>query len=125
MTETGSFSANIDHEQVAESRDILGDNFAVLVKKFIVDAEDHLLEMSVLRGAGQDHEVGAYAHQLKSSAFQVGAIKVSAIASTLDKLINDNQDNIHHMDVQTKLDSLIEALQTALHDYKSEIQNYL
>jgi HPt (histidine-containing phosphotransfer) domain-containing protein len=122
MTDTSKI---IDCEQVRESKDILGDKFSVIVENFIKDSEDHLLEMSVCRGGGQDIEVGHYSHQLKSSAFQVGAIRVSSVAMAIDDLIRENSDNIHDMAVQTRLDFLIDTLQSALQDYKIAIRDYL
>ena len=122
MTEQHSI---IDMGQVDEAKDILGDHFRVLVDGFIKDAETHLLEMTVCRGGGRDSVVAEYAHQLKSSAFQVGAARVSAVAVAIDNLIRDNENDIHDMMVQTRLDFLMDTLQAALDDYKNAIRDYL
>jgi HPt (histidine-containing phosphotransfer) domain-containing protein len=80
------FAPVIDRGVLNDIRDLMEDDFADLVHRFILDAEDLLLQIA--RGLAEGNLAVIYraAHTLKSSAASLGATSLSEHAKHLEAL---------------------------------------
>ncbi len=79
----------IDYTAVKEAKQVMRDRFAIMVKYFIEDTENYLLEIE--KGLENDdiQAILLPAHTIKSAARQMGAQRVSSVAKTLEFLCRD------------------------------------
>ncbi len=76
----------IDSDIVAELKDVMGDDFSVLVESFIRDGQQRLQALSQAL-QGQDREtLRAQAHSFKGSSSNLGAIQVCEHCLALETL---------------------------------------
>lgn len=76
----------IDSDIVAELKDVMGDDFSVLVESFIRDGEQRLQAMRQAL-QGQDREtLRAQAHSFKGSSSNLGAVQVCEHCLALETL---------------------------------------
>lgn len=80
------FGQVIDHGVLNDVRDLMEDDFADLVHRFILDAEDLLRQISRGLADGDPALVYRAAHTLKSSAASLGAMRLSEHAKQLEAL---------------------------------------
>jgi HPt (histidine-containing phosphotransfer) domain-containing protein len=80
------FDGVIDHSVLNDIRDLMEDDFLDLVQRFILDAEDLLLQITRGLAEGDMALVYRAAHTLKSSAASLGAMTLSERAKHLEAL---------------------------------------
>jgi signal transduction histidine kinase/DNA-binding response OmpR family regulator/HPt (histidine-containing phosphotransfer) domain-containing protein len=74
----------INREIVEDLRDIMGDEFASLVRVFLEDAPRSLIRLEAAAAAGDNDGLIGPAHSLKSTSANLGAMEVSAQAKHIE-----------------------------------------
>jgi signal transduction histidine kinase/DNA-binding NarL/FixJ family response regulator/HPt (histidine-containing phosphotransfer) domain-containing protein len=74
----------INREIVEDLRDIMGDEFASLVRVFLEDAPRSLIRLEAAAAAGDNDGLISPAHSLKSTSANLGAMEVSAQAKHIE-----------------------------------------
>jgi HPt (histidine-containing phosphotransfer) domain-containing protein len=115
---------HIDPDIVLETKDVLGDDFSKLVKNFNEDVQGHLTSIELSRASNDFSTIRESAHSLKSSSFQIGAMRMHYITKTIEQFLNDTHapSTIAH---ETELDDLIEQLQISFAAYQKDILPYM
>lgn len=81
----------IDSDIVAELKDVMGDDFSLLVDSFIRDGQQRLEAISSAV-AGQDAEtMRAQAHSFKGSSSNLGAVQVRECCLAMETLATQGQ----------------------------------
>ncbi len=84
-----SSSQTIDSEIVAELKDVMGEDFTVLVSSFVRDGRQRLQALKSAL-ADQDREgLRSQAHSLKGSSSNLGAVQVCEQSMALEALAVD------------------------------------
>ena len=78
--------AALDHDTLSALRTMLGEGFADLIDRFLVDVPARLARMTDALNAGDTEAVGFEAHALKSSSRNLGATKMAACCECLEML---------------------------------------
>ena len=94
---------------VEEAKDLMNDRFPTMVKYFIEDTEMYMSEIERAVNDKNFETALAPAHTIKSSAKQLGAEKVSDVASHIEHLAREMIDN--NGDDFDALDKLYQELQ--------------
>lgn len=64
---------HIDHDALSELRDVMEDEFVILVNTFLQDADDRLLHLRQSAASAETENVRKTAHSLKGSCINIGA----------------------------------------------------
>ncbi|XOZ33892.1 Hpt domain-containing protein [Halomonadaceae bacterium KBTZ08] len=64
---------HIDHDALAELRDVMGEDFLILVNTFLQDAGDRFEQLRDSAASGNPEEVRKAAHSFKGSCINIGA----------------------------------------------------
>lgn len=64
---------HIDHDALAELRDVMEEEFVILVNTFIQDADDRLRQLRESAEAADPENVRKVAHSFKGSCINIGA----------------------------------------------------
>ena len=74
----------INHEALLELKDVMEDDFALLIETFLTDAPERIEELKkIVSGGGVQAEMEKPAHTLKGSSSNIGAMKLSAVCAGL------------------------------------------
>jgi HPt (histidine-containing phosphotransfer) domain-containing protein len=74
----------LDLAAIAETREVMKAKFPAMVQYFLEDAEGYVQALRDAASAADVPNVVSSAHALKSSAHQMGAMRVSALARTIE-----------------------------------------
>lgn len=89
MTET----KRVDEAALNELREIMGDDFRLLIDTFIGDSK---LRLDAIKDAivrGDSNELRSAAHSFKGSALNLSAGKLTALCKTLEQMGRNNEMN--------------------------------
>ncbi len=64
---------HIDHDALAELRDVMEEEFVILVNTFIQDSDDRLRQLRESAEAADPEDVRKVAHSFKGSCINIGA----------------------------------------------------
>lgn len=64
---------HLDHEALAELRDVMEDEFTILINTFLQDANERLRQLSEAADAGDAASFRKVAHSFKGSCINIGA----------------------------------------------------
>lgn len=81
---------SINLESLQELKDIMEDDFTVLIETFISDGKEQINLLEVYIDAGDFTKIKAGAHTLKGSSSNIGANKLSEICFKLEKKGSDH-----------------------------------
>ena len=105
---------HIDAEQLAELKEVLEDEFSVLIDTYLTDAKFRLqlIENGI---NSQDYEaVRLAAHSLKGASANLGALVLAELCETLEhdcKIKRYSECDIIHRDIMRELDTVAPLLQ--------------
>jgi len=85
----------IDLSVHGEVRDLLGDEFAVLIDAYLEDTEQFVQAMQDACDCDDLNAIELPAHSMKSSSANVGAMRLSSLAKVLEeKIRSGNHDGV-------------------------------
>ncbi len=79
----------IDSDIVAELKDVMGDDFSVLVDSFIRDGQQRLQALRQALAGGDRETLRAQAHSFKGSSSNLGALQVCELCLSMETLAVD------------------------------------
>lgn len=86
--------ALIDEKALNNIAELMGEAFTELLDAFVHDSEQRLQEMKDAHAQGDIEQLSRAAHTLKSSAANIGAVQVSALAEQLENMTDDVQPKV-------------------------------
>lgn len=92
----------LDHTAIEELRDLLEEAFDDLIETYLNDAPEKVEGLARAAQAGDTAAVYQFAHSLKSSSANVGALWLSEIASDLEELSRSGNVPAFHLVEQAK-----------------------
>ncbi len=95
----------IDSDIVTELKDVMGDDFSVLVDSFIRDGQQRLQALQQALSARDRETLRAQAHSFKGSSSNLGALQVCALCLAMETQAVEGDLN--------QAPEILEALQTA------------
>lgn len=96
------------NEATAEAmRQLLGENFSIMIARFISDAEHALNQLDAFVPQNDMDAIAGAVHPLKSSSGQIGAEQLSAIAEEMEDRAMDGME----VDYQKRLIMLRQAFE--------------
>lgn len=114
----------INAEIVDEARDIMGDKFNDLLKRFILDTTELLSTIELSRASNDFQAVRDAAHTMKSSSYQMGAMQMHHQSATIESFLNERAP-LNTIKEESTLDQMIEELRLAFDRYQKNITSYL
>lgn len=105
----------IDMSLVDELRELMEDDFDILLRTFVSDSETKFNALADAIAAGEAEDLRRTAHSLKGSSSNLGAIHLSELCFELEKMGRD--DNLTSAD--NKLQELKASLDEATVFYQS------
>jgi len=88
---SGNSDEHLDLAALAELKDIMEDDFPVLIDTFVADVEIKLLDMVQIIASGDAEALRQIAHSVKGSSGNVSAIQLSEYARMLESMGRDNK----------------------------------
>ncbi len=79
----------LDMDVVRELRDVLGDDFRLLVTTFLADSEQRLQSLRSAIDAGDALSLRETAHSFKGSSLNIGAVRLGEACRQLEALALD------------------------------------
>ncbi|WP_077531638.1 Hpt domain-containing protein [Vreelandella utahensis] len=76
---------HIDHDALAELRDVMEDEFVILVNTFLQDADDRLEQLRAGAASEDAEEVRKMAHSFKGSCINIGAPELADRCRTAEQ----------------------------------------
>lgn len=74
----------INHEALLELKEVMEDDFALLIETFLADAPERIDELKKIESdGGTPADMEKPAHTLKGSSSNIGAMKLSAVCADL------------------------------------------
>jgi HPt (histidine-containing phosphotransfer) domain-containing protein len=115
----------VNDAQISDVREMLEDEFPLLVRKYIEDTEATLSEIDILRSTGQEFDIAAQIHRLKSASFQVGAQGVFDQTKIMESYLSGYDGDVYCMAFQTRIDHQLEILRGLFFSYREKIKDYI
>ena len=106
----------IDATILKDLQHILGNNFSIVINKYISSTEELIKELEDAMHCQNASAIATAAHSLKPSSAQVGAMKLSKLAAELETM--GHEGNLEHAEpvwkqIKASIPSVIEALNRA------------
>lgn len=121
LSNLSSFPA-MDSATVEQTRQILPDRFSLIVQFYLKDTEQAINEINTAVTTKNIKAVNANAHKIKSSANQVGALKVGEAAKLLEHKAKateaENPDDNYLSQIRNYADALSSAFAESAVLYK-------
>lgn len=70
---------HLDEEALAELRDVMEDEFAILIETYLNDSRDRIAALGLALEQGDADEFRATAHSFKGSCINIGAPRLGAL----------------------------------------------
>ena len=100
-------SEHLDHTAIATLKEVMEDDFQLLIDTFVNDSKERLQVLAAALAAGDAEEVRRSAHGLKGSSSNVGALRLAEICFQLEEAGREN-----------RLDGMAEMLADAEAEYQ-------
>lgn len=113
-------SVIINQAAMEETKSIMQDKFPMMVEYFLEDAKMYVSSIDEGIKSNDVKQVVSPAHTIKSSAFQVGAQKVSEIAKEIEEVASEMLEKDEY-DLE-KLNELYNQLDSALSEAEPELK---
>jgi len=102
---------SIDLDTLNELKEIMEDEFNILISVFISDGKDQIENLKQAIGSSNPEDIRRIAHTLKGSSSNLGLHHLSELSKTLEHNAADN-----------KLDDAYELLQKIITEYEEVIE---
>ena len=79
-------SESINKAMIEELKDLMGDDFGMLIETFISDSEQRIIDLNVAITANNATDLREIAHGLKGSSSNLGAEELASISYTLESM---------------------------------------
>lgn len=90
----------IDEDIITESKSLMGDKFSMVIEYFIEDTVGYISEIENAIKENDTSKAIAPAHTIKSSAKQLGVLRVFELAKNIEEFCrnNNNSSNISELE---------------------------
>ena len=88
---SGNSDEHLDLTALAELKDIMEDDFTVLINTFVADVENKLEDMVKIIASADAEALRQIAHSVKGSSGNVSAIQLSEYARKLESMGRDHK----------------------------------
>lgn len=78
--------AHVDENMILELKDVMGEDFHMLLETFLVDSQERLVQLKEAIAAETAEELRHSAHSFKGSSGNIGAPQLSALCRDLEDL---------------------------------------
>lgn len=85
MTSDSLSPAHVDPKALEALRDVMEDQYPILLDSFLEDSRARLAQLQAARDAGDLRAVSLAAHSLKGSSSNLGAVALAALCSALER----------------------------------------
>ncbi|NJN51000.1 MAG: Hpt domain-containing protein [Gammaproteobacteria bacterium] len=112
----GTDAIRLDQVQIAELRELMAEDFDLLLETFLSDGEVRVAELASL--VGNPEALRRAAHSLKGGASNIGAVALTALCLHLESLgAADAADAAHALvrAIRTEFDAVRDALTQLRH----------
>lgn len=83
--------AHLDADIIAELKDIMEDDFSILLETYLDDASQKLAAIKTTLDNNDSSEVRELAHSLKGASCNIGALPLSRICESVEHLAKDGK----------------------------------
>lgn len=108
---------HLDHEALAELRDVMEDEFSILINTFLQDAQERLRKLSEAADGSDPASLRNIAHSFKGSCINIGAPALADCCFAAEQAgrEGDLSDSGHH----------IAAIEAELGAVREELKRYI
>ena len=103
---TDTYSETVSAETLSELREILDDEFPLLITTYVDDADQRMIRLRAAIEAGDAEQIKAESHALKGSSRNLGANPVGDLFAKMEVLGNSGQlDDVSNLlaDIEASL----------------------
>lgn len=105
---------HLDHEIISSLRDVMEDDFPLLIETFITDSQERIGNLHTLVTGAEADEIRRAAHSFKGSSSNIGAARLAELCkevemAALENKLADLPKSV--MDIEAEFNAVIASLE--------------